>query len=113
MLQAADLEGFGETALLAADAAPEDALRGWWSSDVARTRFNEEDLNETLAVLRDILAKDHYDVCVLLFLNGMQLSFSCTHDLWMQGVFGFSQGAVLAAMLAGLVHVHSYSVSHV
>ncbi|KAL5531977.1 FSH3_2 [Sanghuangporus sanghuang] len=80
VLGADDLEGFGDLASLATEAGPDGALRGWWSSDVARTRFRHEDLNLSLTAFRDALAKDRFD-----------------------GVFGFSQGGVMAAMLAGLL----------
>ncbi|KAH9920927.1 FSH1-domain-containing protein [Fomitopsis serialis] len=54
------------------------APRGWWRVNEDRTQTNG--LEESLAVLRDVLAKDHYD-----------------------GVFGFSQGAAMAAILAALL----------
>ncbi|THH08008.1 hypothetical protein EW145_g3000 [Phellinidium pouzarii] len=59
VLQAADVEGFG---IDITDMAPEDALRGWWTSDLSRTRLKEDELDESLAFLRDVLAKDHFEV---------------------------------------------------
>lgn len=77
VLLSEDLEGFGDLASLATEASPKDALRGWWSSDVARTRFNEEDLNLSLDAFRDILAKDHFDV--LLFISPYSFSALLKH----------------------------------
>jgi len=57
---------------------PALAPRGWWRVNEDRTQTNG--LEDSLAVLRDVLAKDHYD-----------------------GVFGFSQGAAMAAILAALL----------
>ncbi|KAI0919075.1 hypothetical protein AcW1_003453 [Taiwanofungus camphoratus] len=57
---------------------PALAPRGWWKVDATRTQTHG--LEDSLALLRDVLAKDHYD-----------------------GVFGFSQGASMAAILAALL----------
>ncbi|KAI0724157.1 FSH1-domain-containing protein [Fomitopsis betulina] len=66
----------------AAEAAEETdpalAPRGWWRVNETHTQTNG--LEESLATLRDVLAKDHYE-----------------------GVFGFSQGAAMAAILAALL----------
>ncbi|KAI5123801.1 hypothetical protein M0805_009096 [Coniferiporia weirii] len=82
VLQSADFEGFGLDAapVVTPDAKPEEVLRGWWSSNVERTKYNEDDLDIALAALKDVLAGGHFE-----------------------GVFGFSQGAVMGAMLAGLL----------
>ncbi|KAI0795123.1 serine hydrolase FSH [Abortiporus biennis] len=52
--------------------------RGWWKVDAERKKLTDIELS--LALLRDTLSKDHYD-----------------------GVFGFSQGAGMAAFLAALL----------
>lgn len=66
----------------AAEAATDDdpalAPRGWWKTDAARTQTIG--LEESLLFLRDVLQKDHYD-----------------------GIFGFSQGASMAAVVAALL----------
>ncbi|KAI0070566.1 FSH1-domain-containing protein [Panus rudis PR-1116 ss-1] len=64
----------------AEDTNAEPALqpRGWWKFDPERKRT--DGLEESLIFLRDILRKDHYE-----------------------GVFGFSQGAAMAAILAALL----------
>ncbi|KZT69633.1 FSH1-domain-containing protein [Daedalea quercina L-15889] len=66
----------------AAEAATETdpalAPRGWWRVNAERTLTNG--LEDSLATLRDVLAKDRYD-----------------------GVLGFSQGAAMAAILAALL----------
>ncbi|OCH90569.1 FSH1-domain-containing protein [Obba rivulosa] len=66
----------------AAEAATESdpALtpRAWWKTDAAKTQTIG--LEDSLTYLRDILKGDHYD-----------------------GVFGFSQGASMAALLAALL----------
>ncbi|GJE91352.1 FSH1 domain-containing protein [Phanerochaete sordida] len=62
----------------AAESDPALQPRGWWKVD--RTRTKMTGIEETFALLRDTLSKDHYD-----------------------GVFGFSQGAAMAAMLAALL----------
>ncbi|KAI0300429.1 serine hydrolase FSH [Multifurca ochricompacta] len=88
-----DLTGHGTTSLdtfgaVEASATSEDPTlkpRGWWRTDPTRTRT--DGLEESLAHLRDIL-------------NGQRF----------EGVFGFSQGAAMAAMLAALLerpHLHS------
>ncbi|EKM53368.1 uncharacterized protein PHACADRAFT_259693 [Phanerochaete carnosa HHB-10118-sp] len=66
-----------------AESDPALQPRGWW-----RSRTNLVGIEDSLVLLRDTLRKDHYD-----------------------GVFGFSQGAALAAMLAALLekpHVVPY-----
>ncbi|PCH36568.1 hypothetical protein WOLCODRAFT_92057 [Wolfiporia cocos MD-104 SS10] len=57
---------------------PALAPRGWWRADAERTQTYG--LEDSLAFLRDVLAKDSY-----------------------AGVFGFSQGAAMAAILAALL----------
>ncbi|KZT05383.1 FSH1-domain-containing protein [Laetiporus sulphureus 93-53] len=57
---------------------PALAPRGWWKAEADRNLARG--LDDSLAALRDILAKDHYE-----------------------GVFGFSQGAAMAAILAALL----------
>ncbi|GBE80767.1 hypothetical protein SCP_0304860 [Sparassis crispa] len=65
----------------ASEASTQDpalAPRGWWRAEPgSRQTFGLED---SLTLLRDVLQKDHYD-----------------------GVFGFSQGAAMAALLAALL----------
>jgi len=87
-----DLTGHGATSLDAFGAAeasttsddPTRTSRGWWKTDPARIRT--DGLEESLAYLRDILRTQRFE-----------------------GVFGFSQGAGLAALLAALLerpHLH-------
>ncbi|KAI0821037.1 FSH1-domain-containing protein [Irpex lacteus] len=52
--------------------------RAWWKTDAERTKTAGAE--ESFAFLRDILSKDHYD-----------------------GIFGFSQGACMAAWLTALL----------
>lgn len=64
-----------------ADAASSDPAltpRAWWRANPERTRA--QGLEESLVALRDVLRRDRYD-----------------------GVFGFSQGAAMAALLAALL----------
>jgi len=61
-----------------AEQDPALAPRGWWKAQADRNQT--AGLEESLALLRDILAKDQYE-----------------------GVFGFSQGAAMAALLAALL----------
>lgn len=77
VLDADDLEGFGDLASLASEAGPDGPLRGWWSSDVARTRFRDEDLDLSLAAFRDILAKDSFDVSVFRSSSTARLILLC------------------------------------
>ncbi|KAI0755480.1 serine hydrolase FSH [Fomes fomentarius] len=60
------------------DSDPALAPRGWWKVDAARK--NTIGLEDAILQLRDILAKDHYE-----------------------GIFGFSQGAAMAALMAALL----------
>ncbi|KAI0034841.1 FSH1-domain-containing protein [Vararia minispora EC-137] len=85
ILRPADLvETFGSTADLGAAEATPDAddpaltPRAWWKTDASRTRTGG--LLESVEVLRDILKAGRFD-----------------------GVFGFSQGAAMAAILAALL----------
>ncbi|KAH9944773.1 serine hydrolase FSH [Amylocystis lapponica] len=74
-------EQFSTSELGAEEASDQDPAltpRCWWKSDKALAQMNG--LEDTLRLLRDLLHKDHYD-----------------------GVFGFSQGACLAAILAALL----------
>ncbi|KAG2153248.1 serine hydrolase FSH [Suillus clintonianus] len=82
-----DLDGTSSTASLAALGASEadvkssdplTAPRAWWKSNPEKTVAHG--LEESLLILRDILQRDRYD-----------------------GVFGFSQGAAMAALLAALL----------
>ncbi|KAI0697393.1 serine hydrolase FSH [Cerioporus squamosus] len=59
------------------DSDPALAPRGWWKTDASRTKAIG--LEDSILYLRDILSKDHYD-----------------------GIFGFSQGAGMAAIMAAL-----------
>jgi len=92
VLMPVDLTGHGATSLDAFGAAeasmtsddPARAPRGWWKTDPTRTRT--DGLEESLTYLRDILRTQRFE-----------------------GVFGFSQGAGLAALLAALLerpHLH-------
>ncbi|KAH7907344.1 serine hydrolase FSH [Hygrophoropsis aurantiaca] len=67
-------------ALGAAEAVTDPTMtpRAWWKSNADRTVTHG--MNDSLLLLRDTLSKDHYD-----------------------GVFGFSQGAAMAALLAALL----------
>jgi len=62
----------------ATDEDPALAPRGWWKTDAARTQTIG--LEESLVFLRDVLQKEQYD-----------------------GIFGFSQGASMAAVVAALL----------
>ncbi|KAI0262227.1 serine hydrolase FSH [Gloeopeniophorella convolvens] len=91
VLHPVDLTGHGASAdafgaAEASTASDDPALtpRGWWKTDLTRTRT--DGLEESIAQLRDILRGQRFE-----------------------GVFGFSQGAALAALLAGLLerpHLH-------
>ena len=66
ILLPADLEGINPTALDAAEAAmgaepnPEELPRGWWRTNPERTKY--DGVAESVAVIRDVLAKDRFDV---------------------------------------------------
>ncbi|RPD57917.1 hypothetical protein L226DRAFT_547736 [Lentinus tigrinus ALCF2SS1-7] len=60
------------------DSDPTLVPRGWWKTDVTLTEAIG--LEDSILYLRDILSKDHYD-----------------------GIFGFSQGAGMAAILVALL----------
>ncbi|CDO72032.1 hypothetical protein BN946_scf184943.g67 [Trametes cinnabarina] len=62
----------------ATETDPALAPRGWWSVDAARTKT--VGLEDSIMLLREYLTKDHYE-----------------------GIFGFSQGAAMAAIMAALV----------
>ena len=99
MLSPADLaETFNTPEELgASDAAdPDPAMqpRGWWKVDRARTKLTG--IEASFELLRDTLKKDRYVVSALGSYG------SCRADP-LQGVFGFSQGAAMAALLAALV----------
>lgn len=93
ILHSVDLDGASSTASLAALGAsevnmtssdPSTTPRGWWKSNPERTVAHR--LEDSLLLLRDILQRDRYD-----------------------GVFGFSQGAAMAALLSALLErPHSY-----
>ncbi|KAL4079240.1 serine hydrolase FSH [Scleroderma citrinum] len=87
VLQPIDLDGDSSNASLSALGASEAAVtssdptlvpRAWWKANPERTVARG--LEESLVVLRDVLQRDRYD-----------------------GVFGFSQGAAMAALLAALL----------
>ncbi|KAL5521376.1 hypothetical protein ACEPAG_9302 [Sanghuangporus baumii] len=84
ILRPVDLEGINPTALGVAEAAvdsepnPEELPRGWWRTNPERTKY--DGVAESVAVLRDVLAKNRFD-----------------------GVFGFSQGAAMAALIAAIL----------
>jgi len=88
VLQPADLAIFDSKALNAEEAtpqskSPEDTPRGWWKADPDRSKA--VGLEESLLALKDVLMKDTYD-----------------------GVFGFSQGAGMAALLSALLERPDY-----
>lgn len=85
-----DLDGPSSLAALGASEAnttssdPSTMPRAWWKSNPERTIAHG--LEDSILLLRDILQRDRYD-----------------------GVFGFSQGAAMAALLAALLEKpHSY-----
>ncbi|KAI9511450.1 FSH1-domain-containing protein [Russula earlei] len=85
VLEPVDLTGHGTTLDMLgaseASAASEDPAlkpRGWYKTDLTRTRT--DGLEESLAHLRDILRTQSFE-----------------------GIFGFSQGAAMAALLAALL----------
>lgn len=55
---------------------PALAPRGWWKVDATRTQTHG--LEDSLALLRDVLAKDHYDVC----WSGIAHSCPSINYLW-------------------------------
>ncbi|KAI6115993.1 serine hydrolase FSH [Pisolithus sp. B1] len=63
---------------IAASSDPALTPRAWWRANPERTRA--QGLEESLVALRDVLQRDRFD-----------------------GVFGFSQGAAMAALLAALL----------
>jgi len=78
------LDAFGAPEASVASEDPTLKPRGWWLTDPTRTRT--DGLEESLAHLRDILRTQRFE-----------------------GVFGFSQGAAMAALLAALLerpHLH-------
>ncbi|KAH7883241.1 FSH1-domain-containing protein [Phlebopus sp. FC_14] len=83
VLQPVDLDGFTSNDLGASEASltasdPTLTPRAWWKANPDRTVAYG--LQDSLAMLRDILQRDRYN-----------------------GVFGFSQGAAMAALLAALL----------
>ncbi|KAI8977729.1 serine hydrolase FSH [Trametes punicea] len=62
----------------ATGADPALAPRGWWNVDAARTKT--VGLEDSILLLRDYLSRDRYE-----------------------GIFGFSQGAAMAALMAALL----------
>ncbi|KAI6046426.1 serine hydrolase FSH [Pisolithus marmoratus] len=83
ILQPIDLDG-GLSNVIAASPDPALTPRAWWRVNPERTRAHG--LEESLMVLRDVLRRDRFD-----------------------GVFGFSQGAAMAALLAALLErPHAY-----
>ncbi|KLO11082.1 FSH1-domain-containing protein [Schizopora paradoxa] len=92
ILHPADLSGLSSSALNAPEASltdpkpdnPAETPRGWWTSNPERTIY--AGASESLVLLRDILVKDRYE-----------------------GVFGFSQGGAMAALLSAALerpHLH-------
>ncbi|KAL1941065.1 hypothetical protein VTO73DRAFT_7701 [Trametes versicolor] len=75
--EAKSLDDFG-AGEAAAETDPALAPRGWWSVDGSRTKT--DGLEDSILLLRDYLVKDHYD-----------------------GIFGFSQGAGMAAIMTALL----------
>ena len=70
----------------AAEAAESDPAlqpRGWWKVDRGRTKMTG--VEESLALLRDTLKKDHYDVSPIT----RYFTEVFTALLYHQGVFGF------------------------
>ncbi|PAV24267.1 ovarian cancer-associated 2 [Pyrrhoderma noxium] len=85
ILQPADLVGFNLDSLGAGEANTENAEpdpstipRGWWRHNPEKNTY--VGVLESISLLRDILAKDKYE-----------------------GVFGFSQGASMAALIAAIL----------
>ncbi|EJD08107.1 FSH1-domain-containing protein [Fomitiporia mediterranea MF3/22] len=85
VLQPVDLAGLNTDALGASEANtttpepnPAELPRGWFRSNPERTIY--AGVEESLSVLRDILAKDKFE-----------------------GVFGFSQGAAMAALITAVL----------
>ncbi|KIJ66049.1 hypothetical protein HYDPIDRAFT_27248 [Hydnomerulius pinastri MD-312] len=89
VLQPVDLDGLTANALGASEASttgsdPAVTPRAWWKANAERTAAIG--LEDSLQMLRDLLQQDRYD-----------------------GVFGFSQGAAMATVLAALLEKpHSY-----
>jgi len=87
VLQPVDLDGFTANELGSAEATTSDPAllpRGWYKSNPERTVA--KGLEEALQTLKDVLARDRY-----------------------VGVFGFSQGGAMAALLAALLEKpHTY-----
>ncbi|EED83883.1 predicted protein [Postia placenta Mad-698-R] len=77
----------------AAEQDPALAPRGWWKAQADRDQT--AGLEESLAVLRDVLAKDHYDT--------VEKSVTSSFRWYLDFVVS-SQGAAMAAILAALNH---------
>ncbi|KAF8911612.1 serine hydrolase FSH [Gymnopilus junonius] len=77
--QSLDSEASG-SGIVDTQSNPETALRGWWKTQKDKDRANTSGLKESILFLRDVLKEQKFD-----------------------GVFGFSQGAGLAAVLAALL----------
>lgn len=81
---AASLAALGASEANATSSDPSSTPRAWWKTNPEKTIAHG--LEESILLLRDILQRDRYD-----------------------GVFGFSQGAAMAALLATLLErPHSY-----
>ncbi|VDC05098.1 unnamed protein product [Peniophora sp. CBMAI 1063] len=74
----ADLSSLGAGEASAAAEDPKLTPRGWWKTNQDRT--SADGLEDSVAFLRDVLKEKHFD-----------------------GIFGFSQGAAMAAMLTALL----------
>ena len=75
ILEPADLSGLSSNALNASEASaageskpkdPSEIPRGWWRSNPERTKY--QGATESLGVLRDMLAKDQYEVWHICFI---------------------------------------------
>ncbi|OSC99607.1 FSH1-domain-containing protein [Trametes coccinea BRFM310] len=76
--ESSSLDDLGASEAAATQTDPALAPRGWWSVDAARTKT--VGIEDSIMLLRDYLSKDHYE-----------------------GIFGFSQGAAMAAVVAALL----------
>lgn len=72
------LEALGAPEAAAADEDPSLTPRGWWRANPDRSIMTG--IEESIALLRDMLSRDRYE-----------------------GVFGFSQGAAMAAIISALL----------